>query len=547
MICDAGKIDGLSPCPCLFAMSATLDPRNSNAADLHHRRYLTALQDPGDDPLAWLISEPRAEFNADEVLSSVQANRLTVSQCLACLQAAIHVADDAADPTLARLTTIIAACENASPSYLNEQLMLVELPIVLLQKFEGGDHFQRLGDSATELLAQRVEEVLDDDGWPGPKVTDDYGPLVASWTRSVALLESVGWTLDEEAMKSLRWLPRQMMRLKRADKSLMMSESNLEVADDLIKLMISVFGDGDDLKIFKRTVDEPESPRPNLVMLDKTCNTISTWGGSLLFHDRWEKKACRIAAEFNIDGCQLEIGKAKSLICGDAFPELIVDGNPLSAIDQPDVLVEYLDGRVAFAEIQWHFDHEVVMQRQIILSMEDKFAWIGDAVSAPDKAVIEYACKWPLGKGVSTVQETETNETYLFDGKKMRGLIIPPALHEWKAGRSEGQLVCHEDHFLMQVKRDAKTMYVPLFIDLSPKRSLKPRTWRQLTVAENLEIVDSEVAVAYRVQVGKQQFAFYRSMAEAANRTFFGENVNTEMFLGRLEKNKSMTELVQIE
>ena len=528
-------------------MSATLDPRSSNVVTPHHRRYLAALQDPSENPLAWLVNESPAVFNADEVLASVQANELTIGQCFASLQAAVELTDDAADPLLAKITTIIAACENASPSYLNEQLMLVELPIILLHKFDGGGQFQSLGDLAIELFAQRVEEVLDDDGWPGPKVTEDFGPLVASWTRSVALLESVGWTIDEDALKSLRWLPRQIMRLKRADKSLMLSTSNSTVPDDLLKLMISVLGDKDDQKIYKRTVDRPESPRPNLVMLDKTCNTISTWGGSMLFHDRWEKKACRVAAEFNSRGCRLEIAKTKSLICGDVFPELIVDGNPLSVIDEPDVLVEYLDGRVAFAEIQWHFDHEVVMQRQIILSMDDKFAWIGDAVSAPGKAQIEYCCKWPLAKGISTVKETETNETYLFDGKKIRGLIIPPALDEWKAARSDGCLSCEDDHFAMQVKRDGQALYVPLFIDLSHKRSLKPRTWRQLTVAENLKIVGPEVAVAYRVHVGKQQFAFYRSMVEAANRTFFGENLNTEMFLGRLEKNRTMTELVQIE
>ena len=528
-------------------MSATLNPSDPNSVLPHHRRYLTALQDPSGDPLAWLVSLPPAVFNADEILASVQANELSISQCFAALRAAVELADNAADPLLAKLKAIVAACENASPSYLNEQLMLVELPIVLLHKFDGGSQYQNLGDLALELFAQRVEEVLDDDGWPGPKVTEDFGPLVASWTRSVALLESVGWTLDEEALKTLRWLPRQIMRLKRSDKTLMLSASKLAVPDDMIKLMISVLGDKDDQKIYKRTVDRPESPRPNLVILDKTCNTISTWGGSLLFHDRWEKKACRVAAEFNSRGCRLEIAKTKSLICGDAFPELIVDGNPLSVIDEPDVLVEYLQGRVAFAEIQWHFDHEIVMQRQIILSMEDKFAWIGDAVSAPGKAAIEYCCRWPLAKGISTVQETETNEAYLFDGKKMRGLIVPPALNEWKAARSDGRLSCNDDHFTMQVKRDAQALYVPLFIDLSPKRSLKPRTWRQLTVAENLEIVDSEVAVAYRVHVGRQQFAFYRSMTEAANRTFFGENLNTEMFLGRLEKNRTMTELVQIE
>ncbi len=513
------------------------------------------MQRPSKDPLTWLFNGAIGEFDADEVRASAIADNLNVSDCLAILTAAVKISDDLDSPSagtlIKRFAEISSVCQTNPLSYLNEQLLLVELPITLLHKFDGqhngSSDRMAAAEGALGVLGRCVLEVLDDDGWPGAEVRQDFGPLAASWTRSVALLRAAGLSLNGDLSRVLRWLPRQIMRLKRADRTLMLSSSPATVPDELLNLMIEVFGDDDDAQIFKRTLDRPQSPKPNLVMLDKSCNTISTWGESLLFHDGWEKKSCRISAVFNKQGCQLEIAKAKTLIQGNVFPSLIVDGNPLSIIDDPDVLVEYIDGEVAFAEIEWHLDNEVVMQRQIILSLEDKFAWIGDAVVAPTESEIEYRCQWTLGEGISSIEESETKESYFYDGKKMRGLVIPPALNEWKADRSAGQLSFAENHFSMQVERKGRSLYVPVFIDLSPKRSLKPRTWRQLTVAENLEIVDQDVAVAYRVHVGKQQFAFYRSMAEPQNRTFFGENVNTEMFLGRLEKNRSMTELVQIE
>lgn len=470
---------------------------------------------------------------------------VTAADCFAAIAAA--TSDDAPDTDLINLAAAVPRCQDYKLSYLNQQLLLVELPITLLHRFEGADRFNELGQNAIELLSQQVLELLDDDGWPGSRVANDFGPLAASWTRCVALLNSIGWSVDDDVAQILRWLPRQVMRLLRKDRTLMLSNSTAKVSDNFLNLMLQVFGDADDAVLAQRTTDRPSSPRPNLVMIDKTRNSISTWGGSLLFHDRWERNGCKLSAAFDSAGCHLEIAKSKTLIRGPVFPEVIVDGNPVALLEQPDVLVDYVDGRVAFAEIEWNFENEVVLQRQIILSMEDKFAWIGDAISAPDVAEIDYRCRWTLADGITTVGESENTEGYLYDGKKMRALIIPPSAGEWKTDRGPVKLMLEQDHFTIAAKRRGRSLYAPVFIDLSPKRSLKPRTWRQLTVAQNLEIVDDDVAVAYRVQVGKKQFVFYRSMTDPANRTFFGENINTELFLGRLEKNRSMTELVQIE
>lgn len=550
----------------MTATSVTVDCATIHRVKLRrsYAAYLVALQGSGkatggdDSPLSppwsWMMSSPGSiTTKVVELLTRFNGrpddrpdhDSIRAEDCWSAIAAAVSV--DTNESELLDLAGVVTSCQDRKLSYLNQQLLLVELPITLLHRFAGDDRLDAIGQDAVELFGQQVLELLDDDGWPGAEVAGDFGQLAASWTRCVGLLNAIGWFIDDDAARALRWLPRQVMRLLRKDRTLMLSDSAATVSDDFLNSMLRVFGDADDAIIAARTVDRPKKPRPNLVMIDKSRNSISTWGGSLLFHDRWERNGCKLAAAFDAAGCHLEIAKKISLIRGPVFPQLMVDGNPVALLDEPDVLVDYVDGSVAFAEIEWQFENEVVMQRQIILSMDDKFAWIGDAITTAEVAEIDYRCRWKLADGITTVGETENTEGYLYDGKKMRALVIPPGANEWKTSRAPLQVNYQDQHFTITAQRRGRSLYAPVFIDLSPKRCLKARTWRQLTVAENLEIVADDVAVAYRVQVGKKQFVFYRSIAEPANRTFFGENVNTELFLGRLEKNHSMTELVEIE
>ncbi len=56
-----------------------------------------------------------------------------------------------------------------------------------------------------------------------------------------------------------------------------------------------------------------------------------------------------------------------------------------------------------------------------------------------------------------------------------------------------------------------------------------------------------EVAVGYRVQVGKQQWLFYRSLAKAANRSLLGQNLSSEFFVARFDSQGDAQELIEIE
>jgi len=82
---------------------------------------------------------------------------------------------------------------------------------------------------------------------------------------------------------------------------------------------------------------------------------------------------------------------------------------------------------------------------------------------------------------------------------------------------------------------------------LSRKRIDKQLTWRHLTVGQQRQIAPDDVAVGYRVQVGKSQWLVYRSLAPAAIRTVLGQNVMHEFLVGRFHADGHVETLLEIE
>jgi len=82
---------------------------------------------------------------------------------------------------------------------------------------------------------------------------------------------------------------------------------------------------------------------------------------------------------------------------------------------------------------------------------------------------------------------------------------------------------------------------------MDPRRRGRPITWRQLTVAEDRKILTPDVAVGYRVQIGKKQWLIYRSVGERGNRTVLGENTISEFMMCRFDAGGAGDQLIEIE
>jgi hypothetical protein len=185
------------------------------------------------------------------------------------------------------------------------------------------------------------------------------------------------------------------------------------------------------------------------------------------------------------------------------------------------------------------------IQRQMVLARKDEFLFVADAVLGPSVGTIDYRCTAPLASGVTFAGEAETREGTLGRARQL-AVVLPLALPEWRSDRHPGSLEATPGGITLTMKSEGRAMLAPLFFDLSQRRFRKPRTWRRLTVAERLVIQPSDVAVGYRVQVGAEQWLFYRSLAPSANRTVLGQNYANEFIAGRFTAKGIAEELVSI-
>jgi hypothetical protein len=124
---------------------------------------------------------------------------------------------------------------------------------------------------------------------------------------------------------------------------------------------------------------------------------------------------------------------------------------------------------------------------------------------------------------------------------------MPLCLPEWRADPRGGSLVEENGQLTLTQEANGQALCCPVFFDVDPKRSGKERTWRQLTVAEWMEVMPRDVAVGFRVQSGRAQWLFYRSLAPAGNRTVLGHNISGEFTAGRFRPNGKFDEWIEIE
>ena len=291
---------------------------------------------------------------------------------------------------------------------------------------------------------------------------------------------------------------------------------------------------------------------------------VSEWADSFLLRSTWNPKSPRVAVDFSYrdsqavgepvaEQCFTQISRSVSLIHGQTLPEIIVDDQALQLASGFELVCERHDDDVDYVEIEAELSNGSSLNRQWLLSRSEEFLLVADYVLPASALKIEYRCRWPLAAGMTTLQESETREVYLQTAgssdqpQKIKALALPLALPEWKAEKFSGQLVAEADALVLEQRFDGDALYAPLLFDLSPGRSLKKRTWRKLTVAQDRQIVADDQAMAFRFQLSKRQWFFYRALASQGNRTFLGENVNSEFAFNRLHKSGKVSPLFEIE
>ncbi|MEM6474031.1 MAG: hypothetical protein AAF802_31060 [Planctomycetota bacterium] len=268
----------------------------------------------------------------------------------------------------------------------------------------------------------------------------------------------------------------------------------------------------------------------------------------------WDVRKGRAVFQYRNRDTEIELASGKhTLIRGPLQCELLVEGSLLKPRGGWVNTCEYTDDDVHYIEVEQLYECGFVLQRQVMLVREDRCCMLADAVVPSDVSdqahpEIEYRLRIPLTASTKAVPLQETTE-WILESTKPQAMVIPFAAREWRTMASPANLTYTEDHYLVHSMRGSTRLFAPIWIDFDRKRLRKPRTWRPLTVGEQLRLLSTSEASAFRLQVSSSHWLFYRSLARAElPRTFFGKHMIADFYCARFDpEEQSYEDLVTVE
>jgi hypothetical protein len=266
----------------------------------------------------------------------------------------------------------------------------------------------------------------------------------------------------------------------------------------------------------------------------------------------WGACDARLTVDYSSHRLRTELVRGRTTLwSGDWQPEVRLDGELLEPASRWENLCWVSDDDADYLELEQRLSGGARVQRHVLLAREDRFLFVADAVLCKGRAAIAYRGSVPLTAAVCFTAAAETHEGFLTShgGRRRHALVLPLTSPEWRGAgpRSDGLALDEGRLVLRQSAAQARALFAATFIDVAPRRSLRPATWRSLTVAEDRRIVARDRAVGYRVQVGAQQWLFYRSLGKRGSRTLLGHHLVTEFLAARFRRNGQVEPIMEIE
>ena len=430
------------------------------------------------------------------------------------------------------------------------QLLAGELASTLGYLFPEMKRCRRLSTTGRNALSVGLTELLDGEGIIEGKHLDVLRPLLACWTRCFYIgRDQKGGPFKRDAQVQYEWFVRTALRLTRADGTQTLTSGAPSVwCKELFEAALEAGGDDSDEEVAE--VILPGKKRAKSANDEDWCTpeaaAHSEWAELSVLRPQWSRNGPRLTIAYGGETmrAELEVG-GEVLFSGPWTSEVIFDGKLLSPTCDWEEVCWMSDEDADYIELEIELTEGYRVQRQILIAREDDCLFVADVVLGERSGRLEYRTTLPLVEGCRFEPAEEHRDGFLV-GKKRRALVLPLALPEWRSDRRIGELTTTETGLQLSQTAEAARTYAPLFFDLHPRRLTKPSTWRQLTVADQREIVPRDVAAGYRVQVADEQWLFYRSLAERGNRTLLGHNLNGEFLAAWFHETGEVEAMVEI-
>jgi hypothetical protein len=434
-----------------------------------------------------------------------------------------------------------------------QQLLAGELPLALSYLFPELQSTRSLRADARNGLSEALIELTDGQGLPDVRLLPVLGPLFACWTRSRWIgsrMKLGAWSRDAETQ--YRWLVRHAIRLADKTRRFVLTSDDTDNAwnKKLFRRALKLVADSGDLAAAKCAfprrvtrgfqIDKSDLPGPTL---------NSDWSGITIMSNGWSQSDVRVSVAYASNPMRLEVSAGgKRLLCGEWRTETWCNGHPVEPTSNWEQLCFESGKRFEFLELGLRLSEGLRIERQIVFGRQDRVLYLADVIAFSDNVSrdIRHSIHFPLAIGAEWRAEAETRDGLIVRGKT-RAAVMPLGLREWRSDPRGGTLAENTQAIALDLQANGRALCCPLFVDLNCKRTHCERTWRQLTVGENLEIVPPDVAVGYRAQSADDQWLFYRSIGPVGNRTVLGQNISGEFCAGRFVPDGKFKEWVEIE
>lgn len=430
-----------------------------------------------------------------------------------------------------------------------------EIPLALAKQLSHLGGKDRIVSDSLNRIAQLLEETVDD---PTPllkKGGQDLRAILASIVRS-------RWSATEVGAR--KWYPPQRKALSKLA-ILALSLSDTDGRQLLFHQADSRFDSDFWLAVHQLSDKSPKLTsalacalpdsvgkkmglRPSKLRKDKALDAILPkhshyWESCSIATMRrsWRDRGSRIAIDFSSDVIWLEVlaDNGSRIFSGDWDLRIEQDGVPRIIDHAWQELCWFTDDDVDYLELECAIEDECKIQRQIMLMRDEGMVFFADALLGKENAHWKMESSWTLANGVYFSNDQKMTECRLShrvadeENEKLLAMLLPISMPEWKRGTVGASMECQGDQLSLAMAAKTRRLYSPL---LMPLKRLAPEpayTWRQLTIAEDLRIQPKDIAEAYRVQINKDQWVFYRSLTPCTRRTVMGLHLNTEFYAGR--------------
>lgn len=412
-----------------------------------------------------------------------------------------------------------------------------------------------LAQCGREVLQRSLLTGIGDDGAALDTPPEKWLALLASWTRSRMLLRASGHDLQPDAAARYDDFVESLLRLARRDGRLALPGSESSGAPRSLDVW-SAAAAFVELRLQRAmqtlwgkslaALPARSAARTKAAELPPP-SANSERSGLAVLRPSWS--AQRLVVDYRTSRMRIRLDRSDDVcLAGDCELFVALDGQELTPQSPWEQTCWITDDDVDYLELEISLTQSIRVQRHVVFARQDEFVFLADAVLGERPATIDFRSSLPLALGTSVAEAAETRELALVKGGRRRASVLPLALGEWRTDRGRGELSVEPDCLrLTQRATQAANLFAPWFIDLAPRRLRRPVTWRRLTVAEDRETQTDDVAVGYRVQVGRQQWLFYRSLAACGNRTLLGHNLVSEFLAARFGRQGVPDTLIEIE